>query len=179
MDRIAITDVLVRCIIGVNPSERLMRQPLAIGMALDLDTRQAARSGALTDTIDYSSLGALASYVLNAGAFGLLETGLEAVAAAVLAAVPSALRPKAVTVSARKFLALGGNGDVTLTVVRVPEDFTLDQAEIYRHGDFRLELVTGLSEGEVAGLFPITTGLWLRARLGPYEHNSHNPTGIS
>ena len=55
-DRIVIRDLLVRAILGVNPDERVNRQDVLINVALDVDTRPAAASDAIADTVNYASL---------------------------------------------------------------------------------------------------------------------------
>ena len=56
MDRILIKDLLIRCIIGINPEERRNKQDVLINLALSLDLRAAGRSDAIEDTVDYSEI---------------------------------------------------------------------------------------------------------------------------
>ena len=56
MDKIFITNLLVRAIIGVNEAERETPQDILINVTVHTDTRPAAQSDRLADTVDYSSL---------------------------------------------------------------------------------------------------------------------------
>ena len=54
MDRIFIRGLEFDTIVGVLPEERVTPQPLRVDLELDVDTRQAARSKDLADTVDYA-----------------------------------------------------------------------------------------------------------------------------
>jgi FolB domain-containing protein len=56
MDRILISDLLVRCIIGVRDEERREKQDVLINISLFADLRKAGKSDHIGDTTDYSSL---------------------------------------------------------------------------------------------------------------------------
>lgn len=56
MDRIVIEDLLLRCIVGVNPEERTNLQDVNLQVTLFADLRAAGRSDDLADTIDYKRL---------------------------------------------------------------------------------------------------------------------------
>lgn len=56
MDRIVIEDLLLRCIVGVNPEERTKLQDVNLQVTLYADLRPAGRSDDLADTIDYKGL---------------------------------------------------------------------------------------------------------------------------
>jgi len=56
MDRIVIEDLLLRCIVGVNPEERTNLQDVNLQVTLFADLRPAGRSDNLADTIDYKRL---------------------------------------------------------------------------------------------------------------------------
>ena len=56
MDRIIIEDLLLRCIVGVNPEERIQEQDVNLRITLSTDLRQAGSSDVLADTVDYSTL---------------------------------------------------------------------------------------------------------------------------
>jgi dihydroneopterin aldolase len=115
-DLLCVNDLEVHCVIGVYPEERTRPQPLRLDLALAVDVADAARSGALERTIDYARLVGQVRFVLEHGAFRLLETAGEAVAAVILASVEGFA--DAVTLTLRKPLALDGNGVPALTLRR-------------------------------------------------------------
>lgn len=55
-DRILIRDLLVRTIIGINDWERNNRQDVLINLTLDFDTRAAAASDDVDQTLNYRTL---------------------------------------------------------------------------------------------------------------------------
>lgn len=55
-DRIEIHDLLVRCIVGINPEERVKKQDVIINLTLFGDLRQAAQSDDIEDAINYKTL---------------------------------------------------------------------------------------------------------------------------
>lgn len=55
-DRIEIHDLLVRCIVGINPEERVKKQDVIINLTLFADLRQAGRSDDIDDAINYKTL---------------------------------------------------------------------------------------------------------------------------
>ena len=56
MDRIFISDLLVRCTIGVHDKERQEKQDVIINISLFADLRKAGKSDHIGDCIDYSSI---------------------------------------------------------------------------------------------------------------------------
>ncbi len=67
------------CVIGIYPSERHKKQPVTIDLCLYLDTRQAAQSANITDTIDYAGALKEVSFILEHCEFLLIETAVEAI----------------------------------------------------------------------------------------------------
>ncbi len=55
-DRIEIHDLLLRCIVGINPEERVKKQDVIINLTLYGDLRQAGVSDDIQDAINYKSL---------------------------------------------------------------------------------------------------------------------------
>jgi dihydroneopterin aldolase/D-erythro-7,8-dihydroneopterin triphosphate epimerase len=55
-DTIEICDLHVRCIIGINPDERVNRQDVFINVSLETDTRKAATSDDIEDAVNYRTL---------------------------------------------------------------------------------------------------------------------------
>ena len=56
MDKVIITDLLVRGIIGVNDWERKRAQDILINIVLFTDTRRAAESDDIKDCVNYSTM---------------------------------------------------------------------------------------------------------------------------
>lgn len=55
-DRIEIHDLLLRCIVGINPEERVKKQDVIINLVLFGDMRQAGRTDDIDDAINYKTL---------------------------------------------------------------------------------------------------------------------------
>jgi FolB domain-containing protein len=55
-DRIEIHDLLLRCIVGINPEERVKKQDVIINITLWGDMRQAGKTDAIDDAINYKTL---------------------------------------------------------------------------------------------------------------------------
>lgn len=56
VDRICICDLLVRCILGINDSERREKQDVLINLAIYTDMRKAGKSDRIEDSVDYRAL---------------------------------------------------------------------------------------------------------------------------
>jgi FolB domain-containing protein len=55
-DRVEVHDLLVRCIVGINPEERVKKQDVIINLTLFGDLRQAGQSDDIEDAINYKTL---------------------------------------------------------------------------------------------------------------------------
>ena len=55
-DRIRICDLLVRCILGINESERREKQDVVINLVVYTDLRKSGKSDRIEDTVDYRAL---------------------------------------------------------------------------------------------------------------------------
>ncbi len=51
-DRILIREIVVSCIIGTNPDERVHKQNVSIDLAIELDLAPAGASDRIEDTLD-------------------------------------------------------------------------------------------------------------------------------
>lgn len=56
MDRIHIRDLIVSGIIGINPDERVNRQDILVNVAMSVDTRAAAASDDIADSVNYRTI---------------------------------------------------------------------------------------------------------------------------
>ena len=79
LDQVQITGVLMSCVIGIFPSERRRKQPVTIDLCLYLDTRAAAKSANIYDTIDYAAALQEISFILEQCEFLLIETAVEVI----------------------------------------------------------------------------------------------------
>ncbi len=84
MDRIIISDLLVRCIIGVRDDERRYRQDVLINITLSADLRKAGTSDRLEDSLDYRAVTKEVIAMAENSKFFLVEALAEAVAAVCL-----------------------------------------------------------------------------------------------
>lgn len=55
-DRIEVHDLLVRCIVGINPEERIKRQDVVINLTLFCDMSRAGASDDIHDALNYKTL---------------------------------------------------------------------------------------------------------------------------
>lgn len=88
-DRITITGITGHGYHGVLASEKADGQPFSIDVVLETDIRPAAASDDLGLTIDYSVIAELVHAHITGEGFDLIETLVERIAAAVLAACPA------------------------------------------------------------------------------------------
>lgn len=56
MDTMQIRDLVVQCIIGTRPEERLAKQAIVINVTLECDLQPAGKTDSLDDTVNYSAL---------------------------------------------------------------------------------------------------------------------------
>ncbi len=80
MDRILISDLLVRCVLGVREEERREKQDVVLNLALDTDLRKAGQSDRLEDSVDYRSVKKRIVSMAETSQFRLVEALAEAVA---------------------------------------------------------------------------------------------------
>ncbi|MBW7898091.1 D-erythro-7,8-dihydroneopterin triphosphate epimerase [Candidatus Brocadiaceae bacterium B188] len=124
-DRIEINDLLLRCIIGINESERKNKQDVLINLVLWTDTRPVAASDAIEDALNYRTVTKkIIEYVEKSDHF-LVERLVERIAKICLCD-PRALR---VQVSLEKPGALRFARSVGVTITRTRADFGLEQTD--------------------------------------------------
>ena len=80
MDRILISDLLVRCVIGVYEEERRDKQDVVINLSLSVDLRKAGKSDQLDDSVDYKVLKKRILAMAENSEFRLVEALAQAVA---------------------------------------------------------------------------------------------------
>ncbi len=79
-DRILISDLAARCIIGVSPDERREKQDVLINLAIFADLRNACRSDRFEDTVDYRSIKKQIVALVEGSHYHLVEALAEAIA---------------------------------------------------------------------------------------------------
>lgn len=79
-DKIEITDLHLRAIIGINPEEREKSQDILINISLELDTRQAARSDDISDSANYRTITKNVITLVENSRFYLVESLAESIA---------------------------------------------------------------------------------------------------
>ena len=80
MDRILISDLLVRCIIGVNEGERHEKQDVLINLAISMDLSKAGKSDRFEDTLDYRAVKKRIVAMAENSRYYLVEALAESVA---------------------------------------------------------------------------------------------------
>jgi dihydroneopterin aldolase len=115
-DRITLTGLRVRGFHGVLPEERRDGQDFVVDAVLKLDTRAAAASDALEDTIDYGVLAGALAKVVAGDPCDLLETLADRLAAVCLAH-PSVFEVEVTVHKPSAPIPLAFD-DVSVTVVR-------------------------------------------------------------
>ena len=81
MDRIVISDLVARCIIGVDPEERREKQDVIINVVLSADLSNAGKSDRFEDAIDYRAVKKRIVKMVEASQYYLVEALAERVAA--------------------------------------------------------------------------------------------------
>jgi len=84
-DKIIVQAIDCSAAIGVSSEERAMKQRLSVDVEVSTDTRAAARTDSLRDTLDYGVIAGLVVELAGRREYHLLETLAEAIAGRVLA----------------------------------------------------------------------------------------------
>jgi dihydroneopterin aldolase len=80
MDTLFLRDMTVFAIVGVNPEERVNRQPVVLNVELSCDLSASCRSDRLEDTINYKSLQDRILKEVESSSFFLIERLAQRVA---------------------------------------------------------------------------------------------------
>lgn len=80
MDRIIISDLAARCIIGVNEDERVNKQDVVMNITLLVDLTKPGKTDRLEDSVDYKDLKKKVLGMVEGSSFFLIEALAEAVA---------------------------------------------------------------------------------------------------
>jgi len=87
-DRILIKDLMLRCILGLSAEERREKQDVLINLILWTDTRAAAATDNIADTVDYSVLKKQIIGLVEQSQYHLAETLADRIAALCLEQPP-------------------------------------------------------------------------------------------
>lgn len=79
LDQVQLTGMLLSCVIGIFPNERHRKQPVTIDLCLYLNTRKAAATTNIHDTIDYGAAVKEVTFILEQCEFLLIESAVDAV----------------------------------------------------------------------------------------------------
>lgn len=115
-DRIALTGLRVHGRHGVLATEREQGQDFVVDAVLTIDTRAAAASDDLADTVDYAAVAQALAQVVAGEPVDLIETLAERLAAACLAFAP--VQGVALTVHKPAAPIPLTFADVSVTIVR-------------------------------------------------------------
>ena len=73
MNKIVISGLKVRCVIGIKPEERLAAQEIMIDLELSAALSKAAQSDDIKDTVDYDDLARKLTGFVERSRFNLIE----------------------------------------------------------------------------------------------------------
>lgn len=88
MDIIFINDLEIETVIGIYDWERKIRQTVCLNLEMNADTRQAALTDRIDDTLDYKAVAKRLIGFVEHSEFELIETLAERCAEIVLAEFP-------------------------------------------------------------------------------------------
>ena len=80
MDRLLISDLQARCIIGVGEEERREKQDVIINVVLSSDLREPGRTDRFEDALDYRDLKKKILHLIENSKYFLVEALAEAIA---------------------------------------------------------------------------------------------------
>lgn len=118
-DRIEIRELKARGILGVGDHERKSPQEIVVSLSIFTDTRPAARTDSVSETIDYYTLGNRVRSFVEESSFFLVERLAEAVAALCI----KEFGVRRITVTVEKTQAFRVAKSVGVTITREAADF--------------------------------------------------------
>lgn len=125
LDRIQITDLLVRGILGIKPDERQNRQDILINITLWADTRPAAASDDIADAVNYRTITKAVIAHVESGAPQLVERLVAEIAGICFAQDE---RVRAAEVRVEKPTALRFARSVGITIYRTRDEWSQSTA---------------------------------------------------
>lgn len=73
LDTVRIEQLVLDCVIGINPWERLTKQRITIDIEMNADLSSAGDSDAIEDTINYRTVSKAVTAEIEASSYGLVE----------------------------------------------------------------------------------------------------------
>ena len=73
LDTVRIERLVLDCIIGINPWERLTKQRITIDIEMNADLSAAGASDSIEDTINYRTVSKAVTAEIEASSYGLVE----------------------------------------------------------------------------------------------------------
>ena len=73
LDQIHIQDLLLRCIVGINPDERENKQDVVLNITLFADLTKAAETDEIDDTVNYRTIKNQVIELVESSSFYLVE----------------------------------------------------------------------------------------------------------
>ena len=73
LDTVRIERLVIDCVIGINPWERLTKQRITIDIEMNVDLSAAGASDAIEDTINYRTVSKAVTAEIEASSYGLVE----------------------------------------------------------------------------------------------------------
>lgn len=114
LDKIKIKDLLIRCIIGLNPDERIKKQDVIINITIYADLSRACVSDNIEDSVDYKTIKKEIIAKIENSSFLLIERMADEITKICL----SRTQVKRVTVSVQKPGALRFARSVEVEITR-------------------------------------------------------------
>lgn len=130
-DRVLISGLRVRCIVGVNDWERLVPQEIEMDISLQASLHRAGQTDRIEDTVNYRTVAKRAEAAAVGSKFRLVEALAEEIARVCLQGEPLV---QAVSVAVRKPGAVRGADWVGVEISRTRADFPARQATRKRGG---------------------------------------------
>lgn len=119
MDVICLRDLKFETVIGTYAWERRVHQKISLDLEMAVDTRPAAASDQLADTLDYSALVQRLGEFVTAAEFQLIEALAEACARIIL----TEFKVEQLKLTLHKPGAVRNAGDVALRIERQRSDY--------------------------------------------------------
>jgi len=123
MDKIIISDLLLRGIIGINPDERTRKQDILLNVVIYTDIRRAAETDSIDDATNYKAITKRLIDYVESSEHLLVERLVTEVARVILTEFPV----ERVTVRVEKPTALRFARSVGIEIERTRSDFGLDR----------------------------------------------------
>lgn len=120
LDLVQIHDLLLRCIVGINPDERDKPQDVLFNLTLYVDVRRAGATDDIVDAVNYKEVTKRVIGLVENSRFYLVEKLATEVARLILTEYPAVAR---VTVQIEKPGALRFARSVGVLIERTAADF--------------------------------------------------------